>query len=62
MYKLKSVLKNETHKIFWDYEIQTDHIIWARRLHLELINLKKEKLLRNGFCNSSVTQNKNKRK
>ena len=27
----ESVLENETHKILWDFEIQTDHLISARR-------------------------------
>ena len=27
----ESVLKNETHKPLWDFEIQTDHLISARR-------------------------------
>ena len=31
IHKLESVQENETHKIFWDYEIQTDYLIRARR-------------------------------
>ena len=27
----ESVLKNETHKLLWDFEIQTDHLISTRR-------------------------------
>ena len=27
MYKPESVLENETHKILWDFEIQTDYPI-----------------------------------
>ena len=27
----ESVLQNETHKILWDFEIQMDHLISARR-------------------------------
>ena len=38
MYKPKSVLENETHKILWDFEIKTDNLIPARRTNLELIN------------------------
>ena len=41
MHKPESVLENETHKILWDYEIQTDHLIPARRPDLVLINKKK---------------------
>ena len=38
MHKPESVLENETHKILWDFEIQTDHLIPARRPDLVLIN------------------------
>ena len=41
MYKGESTLENETHKILWDFEIQTDHLIPARRPNLVLINKKK---------------------
>ena len=30
MHKPESVLENEMHKIPWDFEIQTDHLIPAR--------------------------------
>ena len=45
MYKPESVLENETHKILWNFEIQTDHLILARKPDL-VINLKK----RGGIC------------
>ena len=32
MYKPESILKNEAHKIIWDFEIQTNQLISARRL------------------------------
>ena len=35
-------MENERHKILWDIEIQTDHLIPARRLDLMIIK-KKEK-------------------
>ena len=35
MPKLESVQENETDEIFWDFEIQTDYLIPARRLDLE---------------------------
>ena len=25
----KFVLENETHKLFWDFELQTDALIWS---------------------------------
>ena len=37
------VLENDTHKLLWDFEIQTDHLISARRLYLIIINKKKKK-------------------
>ena len=39
------VLENEAHKILYDFEIQTDHLIPTLRPDLELIN--KEKRLNN---------------
>ena len=38
MEKTDSVLENETHKIHWDFEIETDHLISARRPDQVLIN------------------------
>ena len=34
MHKLESILDNDTHKILWDWEIQRDHLISARRPNL----------------------------
>ena len=42
MNKPESVLKNETHKILWDFEIQTDPLIPTRRPDLILINKRKK--------------------
>ena len=39
-----SVLENDTHKLLWDFEIQTDHLISARRPDLIKINNKKREL------------------
>ena len=36
----ESIQKNETHKLLWDFEIQTDHLISARRLDLIIISTK----------------------
>ena len=38
-HKPESVLENETNKILWDFEIQTDRPITARRPDLMLINI-----------------------
>ena len=35
-------MENETHKFLWDFEIQTDHLISARRQDLVIVNEKKE--------------------
>ena len=39
----ESVLENETHKLLWDFEIQTDYLTSARRPDLIIINKKKKK-------------------
>ena len=36
------VLENDTHKLLWDFDIQTDRIISARRPGLIIINEKKK--------------------
>ena len=41
MHNLESVLENETHKILWESEIQTDHLISIRRLDLVIDDNKK---------------------
>ena len=38
MHKLKFVLENGTHKILYDFEIQTDHLISTRRINLVIFN------------------------
>ena len=46
MHKPESILENKTHKILWYFEIQTDHLIQARRQDLVIINK------RNRMCDS----------
>ena len=36
------VLENDTHKLLWDFDIHTDHLISARKPDLIIINKKKE--------------------
>ena len=43
MHNLELVLKNETNKFLWDFEIQTDHPISARQTDLMLVKQKKKK-------------------
>ena len=60
IYKVEFVLKNETHKIIWDFEIQTDYLIPARRLYEVLIKNKiKKKNWYNGFCYTDRPQRGN---
>ena len=37
------VLENDTHKLLWDFDTQTDHRISARRPDLIIINNNKKK-------------------
>ena len=34
MHNPASVLENDTHKLLWDFDIQMDHLVSARRLDL----------------------------
>ena len=43
MHNPESVLENDTHKLWWDFDIQTDHLISTRRSDLIIINHKKER-------------------
>ena len=41
MHNTAPILENDTHKLLWDFDIQTDHLIPARRPDLITINKKK---------------------
>ena len=41
MHNPAPVLENNTHKLLWDFDIHTDHLISARRPDLIIINNKK---------------------
>ena len=43
MHNPAPVLENDMHKLLWDFDIQTDHLISARRPDLIIINNKKRK-------------------
>ena len=43
MHSPATVLENDTHKLLWDFNIQTDHLISARRPDLIVINKTKKK-------------------
>ena len=40
MYNPESVLENETHKLLWYFEIETDHLIWADNQTFVIVNNK----------------------
>ena len=60
MYKPESVLKNKMHKIQWDFEIPTDHLIPARKPGLDQLTIKKNCSSRE-LCHSSRPRSENKR-
>ena len=41
MHNPAPVLKNDSHKVLWDFNIQTDHLISARKPELIIISKKK---------------------
>ena len=61
IYNPASALENDTLKLQWDFDIQTDHLISARRPDLIISNnnnKKKENLQNCGLCSPSSQQNK----
>ena len=44
MHNPASVLENHTHKLLWDFDIQTDHLISVRSTNLIIINTKKKRI------------------
>ena len=47
MHNPAPVLENDAHKLLWDFNIQTDQLIPARRPDLIIINNKKNENLQN---------------
>ena len=43
MHNQTAILENDTHKLLWDFDIQTDPLISARRPDLIVIKKKKKK-------------------
>ena len=59
MHNQAPVLENDSHKPLWDFSIQTDHPIPARRPDLKIINNKKKENLQNcRLCCPGRPQNK----
>ena len=44
MHNPASVLENDTHKLLWNFDVQTDHLISARRPDLIIINKIKKRI------------------
>ena len=61
MHNPEPFLENYTHQLLWDFDIQTDHLILARRPDLIIINKKKENLQNCQLCCPGGPQNKTKR-
>ena len=43
MHSPESILENETHKLLWDYEIQTNHLFLTRRPDLLIVNKQRKR-------------------
>ena len=50
MHNPAPVLENDTHKLLWDFDIETDHLISARRPDLIIIDKKKKKERKKKIC------------
>ena len=63
MHNPAPVLENDTHKLLWDFDIKTDHLISARRPDRIIINKKKKKenLQNCRLCCPGRPQNKTER-
>ena len=44
MHNPASVIENDTQRLLWDFDIQTDHLISVRRPHLSEIKKKKKRI------------------
>ena len=64
MYNPALILENDTHKLLWDFNLQTDHLIPARRQqqknnkNQQNNNNKKENLQNCRLCCTGRPQNK----
>ena len=50
------VLENDTHKFLWDFDIQTDHLISARRPNFIIISKKKKKERKSGKLSNLLSR------
>ncbi len=58
MHNLAPVLENDTDKLLWNFNIQTDNLIPVRRTDLIIINKKKDNLQNCRLCCPGGPQNK----
>ena len=58
MHNPESLLEIKTHKFLWDFDIQTDYQISARRPDLVSVNKETENLLNCGNCRPGRPQSK----
>ena len=61
MHNPAPVLENATHKLLWDFNIQMDHLIPARRTDLIILNKKGVNLQNSRLCCPGWPQNKTER-
>ena len=61
MHNSEPVLDNETHEILWDFEIQTNYLISARRPDLVIVK-KEENMMNCGLRRSGESPVKTERK
>ena len=50
MHNPAPLLENDTHKLLWDFDVQTDHVISARRPDLIIKKKKEKKNKRERIC------------
>ena len=55
MNKPAPILEKDTHKLLWDFDIHTDHLISARRSELIIINKKKREFAKLSTLLSQLT-------
>ena len=54
--KPEPLLANETPNIFWEFDVQTDHTVLAKRPDLIVVNKKNTNLSSSVFCSASRKQ------
>ena len=62
IWQYESVLENEIHKVLWDFEIQTDHLITVRQSDQVINKKKKKRECANKFCCPDIIQSQIERK